>query len=133
MSVRLLAADAGTVRLPRPRSGTGRQTGHDSGMELLRARRTLVHGCVIGVTAAIAGHALGQTGFVNWETGHVSPLAMTPDGTRLLAVNTAAGTVEVFDISGASGPELPMQVVQPKPTRLKPIASSDFCRPAFSR
>ena len=30
---------------------------------------------------------------------------------------------------GASGPELPMQVVQPKPTRLKPSASSYFCSP----
>ena len=28
-----------------------------------------------------------------------------------------------FEISGASGPEFPMQVVQPKPTRLKPILS----------
>ena len=26
-----------------------------------------------------------------------------------------------------------MQVVQPKPTRLKPIWSSSFCRPDFSR
>src|ERR1700730_6059545 len=33
----------------------------------------------------------------------------------------------VFEISGAKGPELPMQVVQPKPTRLKPSLSSDFC------
>ena len=32
-----------------------------------------------------------------------------------------------------SGPELPMQVVQPYPTRLKPSASSDFINPAFSR
>ncbi len=72
-------------------------------MEFLRARRIWVHGCVIGAAAALAGHALGQTGFVNWESGHVSPLAMTPDGTRLLAVNTAAGTLEMFDISGASG------------------------------
>ena len=30
-----------------------------------------------------------------------------------------------------SGPELPMQVVQPKPTRLKPSASRSPWRPAF--
>src|SRR5271157_1764228 len=39
----------------------------------------------------------------------------------------------VLEISGASGPELPMQVVQPKPTRLKPSASRSFCRPDLSR
>ena len=39
----------------------------------------------------------------------------------------------VFEIGAGSGPELPMQVVQPKPTRLKPIWSSSFCRPDFSR
>ncbi|MNZ91580.1 hypothetical protein D3C78_1105690 [compost metagenome] len=39
----------------------------------------------------------------------------------------------VLEIAGGSGPELPMQVVQPKPTRLKPIASRSFCRPDLSR
>src|SRR4051812_29830330 len=37
------------------------------------------------------------------------------------------------EISSASGPELPMQLVQPKPTRLKPSLSSSFCRPDLSR
>src|SRR5690606_30126415 len=32
-----------------------------------------------------------------------------------------------------SGPELPMQVVQPKPTRLKPTLSRSFCRPDLAR
>src|SRR5690606_18565539 len=39
----------------------------------------------------------------------------------------------VFEMGAGSGPELPMQVVQPKPTRLKPTWSSSFCRPDFSR
>src|ERR1700719_1634109 len=39
----------------------------------------------------------------------------------------------VFEISGAKGPELPIQVVQPKPTRLKPSLSSDFCSPDAER
>ncbi|MFO0830449.1 MAG: hypothetical protein U0637_01275 [Phycisphaerales bacterium] len=46
---------------------------------------------VLGTSAVVA-----QTGFVNFETPHVSPLAMTPDGTKLLAVNTADGYLEVF-------------------------------------
>src|SRR4051812_19789071 len=39
----------------------------------------------------------------------------------------------VLEIGAGNGPELPMQVVQPKPTRLKPIASSDSCRPDLAR
>src|SRR5450759_5056529 len=39
----------------------------------------------------------------------------------------------VFEISGANGPELPIQVVQPKPTRLKPSLSSDFWSPEAER
>ena len=40
--------------------------------------------------------------FVNWETPHVHPLDMTPDGTRLLAVNTPDNRLEVFDLTGGS-------------------------------
>lgn len=36
--------------------------------------------------------------FVNFETPHVSPIAMTPDGTRLIVVNTADNRIEVFDL-----------------------------------
>src|SRR3984893_9259495 len=39
----------------------------------------------------------------------------------------------VLEISGASGPDLPRQVVQPKPTRLKPSLSRSFCSPDLSR
>src|SRR3954468_12346764 len=38
-----------------------------------------------------------------------------------------------FEISGGSGPELPIQVVQPKPTRLKPILSRSSCKPELAR
>jgi YVTN family beta-propeller protein len=38
--------------------------------------------------------------FVHFESPHVHPLDRTPDGSRLLAVNTAAGRLEVFDVVG---------------------------------
>lgn len=41
-------------------------------------------------------------GFVNFESAHVHPLDMTPDGSRLLAVNTANHSLEVFTISNGS-------------------------------
>ena len=37
--------------------------------------------------------------FVNFESPHVSPLDITPDGTRLLAVNTGDNRLEVFDLT----------------------------------
>src|SRR6202158_5468610 len=38
-----------------------------------------------------------------------------------------------FEISSGSGPELPMQVVQPNPTRLKPTLSRSPCNPELER
>src|SRR5262245_56308714 len=48
---------------------------------------------------ASAPTAAAQDELVNWETPHVSPLALTPDGTRLLAVNTPDDRLEVFDLT----------------------------------
>ena len=51
--------------------------------------------------AALALPAAAQS-FVNFETPHVHPMDMTPDGTTLLLVNTADNRLEVFDVSGAA-------------------------------
>ena len=40
-----------------------------------------------------------QDAFVNWESPHVHPLDRTPDGTMLLAVNTADARLERFSIT----------------------------------
>jgi DNA-binding beta-propeller fold protein YncE len=37
--------------------------------------------------------------FIEFESGHVRPIAMSPDGTRLFAVDTPNGTLEVFNIT----------------------------------
>jgi DNA-binding beta-propeller fold protein YncE len=39
--------------------------------------------------------------FVNFETGQVRPLAMSPDGTRLFAINTPDNRLEVFTVDGS--------------------------------
>ncbi len=49
------------------------------------------------VTAASNGPS-----FVAFESGHVRPLAMSPDRTKLFAVNTPNGTLEIFDLSPAN-------------------------------
>ena len=44
----------------------------------------------------------GPSAFVNFETPHVHPIDMTPDGQTLLAVNTAEGSVLVFSLSSGT-------------------------------
>jgi YVTN family beta-propeller protein len=51
--------------------------------------------------AALAGTpAVAQNRWPNWESPHVHPLELTPDGRTLLAVNTADQRLEVFDVGG---------------------------------
>lgn len=64
-----------------------------------------------------AGSVLGQNSFVNWETPHVTPLALTPDGSRLLAVNTPDNRLEVFDLT--SGWPVPLISI---PVGLDPVS-----------
>lgn len=44
------------------------------------------------------GAGVPASAFTNFESAHVSPLALTPDGTKLLAVNTANNSLEVFAV-----------------------------------
>ena len=53
------------------------------------------------VAAALLSPAGLSQSFVNFETPHVHPLELTPDGSRLLAVNTPDNRLQVFDVSGA--------------------------------
>ncbi|MEM1180620.1 MAG: hypothetical protein AAGM22_19900 [Acidobacteriota bacterium] len=55
----------------------------------------------LGAAVADASSPSAADGFVNWESAHVSPLAMTPGRAALLAVNTADARLEVFDLSDA--------------------------------
>ncbi len=52
--------------------------------------------------ALVAPAAAAQSSFVNWESAHVHPLDLTPDGSKLLAVNTADARLLVYDVTGAS-------------------------------
>jgi YVTN family beta-propeller protein len=54
--------------------------------------------------------------FVNWESPHVAPLALSADGTRLFAVNTPAARLEVFDVT--DGGLSPMKAI---PVGLDPV------------
>ncbi len=62
------------------------------------ARRGSLCALIFGVFVGVGAQA--QPAFVNWESPHVHPLDMTPDGTTLLAVNTADNRLELFDLTG---------------------------------
>lgn len=64
------------------------------------------------VSAAPAGPS-----FVEFESGPVRPIAMTPDGRMLLAVNTPNGTLEAFDLTSGT-PAFAFRV----PVGLEPVA-----------
>ncbi|MEK6675647.1 MAG: hypothetical protein AABZ47_08340 [Planctomycetota bacterium] len=65
-------------------------------MKFLNRRLIISIVMVFGVAGALGG---GPSSFVNWETPHVHPVDITPDGNTLLAVNTSDNRLEVFDIT----------------------------------
>jgi YVTN family beta-propeller protein len=54
------------------------------------------------IVAASARPSAALSSFVLFETGQVRPLALSPDGTHLFAVNTPDGRLEIFSV-GANG------------------------------
>src|SRR5256885_12608449 len=73
-----------------------------AGRRLQMYRRVLIG--LIGLIAisVAARTATAQNAFWNFESAPVNPLAMTPDGTKLLACNTADARIEVFSLTGAN-------------------------------
>jgi DNA-binding beta-propeller fold protein YncE len=63
-----------------------------------------------------AAHAASPS-FVAFESGHVRPIVMSADGTRLYAVNTPNNTLEVFKITSA-GLELQSRI----PVGMEPVS-----------
>ncbi len=87
---------------------------------MLRIRRSLLASAVVLIASAAlfsSGSALAQTSFVAFESGHVRPLVLSPDGTQLFVVNTPDNTLEIFDV-GVGGQTLAASV----PVALEPVA-----------
>ena len=66
--------------------------------------------------------------FVNFEGRQCRPIALSPDGQRLFAVNTPDNRLSVFDISNASNPvpvlirEIPVGV---EPVSVQPMTGDE--------
>jgi YVTN family beta-propeller protein len=59
--------------------------------------RTLA-ACLAAAAVCVSG---AFAAYVNFEASQVHPIALTPSGAKLLAVNTPDGTLEVFTVDGA--------------------------------
>ena len=66
-------------------------------------RRIVCAGFVLALAAwlyrATVSASSNGPAFVEFESGHVRPIAMSADGTTLFAVNTPDGTLEIFDLT----------------------------------
>ncbi len=72
------------------------------GVSRMHLRRVFPVAALAAFSGFGVANCFGQLGFVNWETPHVHPLALSPSGATLAAVNTADNRLEVFTI-GADG------------------------------
>jgi len=68
------------------------------------------------VAVAPASQALGP--FVEFETGQVRPLALSPDGTRLFAINTPDNRLEIFDVDMSGN----LSHAESVPVGMEPVA-----------
>ena len=56
---------------------------------------------VLAGLAILAAPGVAPASFVTFESGQVRPLALSPDGSRLFAVNTPDGRLEVFGVTSS--------------------------------
>jgi YVTN family beta-propeller protein len=84
-------------------------------------RRLRYGATVLAVAAAAFGtrHAEAQA-VAHFEARQVHPIALTPDGTRLVAVNSVEGRLSVFDVSNAANPE-PVLIAE-IPVGIEPVS-----------
>ena len=71
----------------------------------------------VGVVPAL--HAQSAT-YVNFEAHQTRPICLSPDGTRLFAVNTPDGRLSVFDVSNPANP-LPV-LIREIPVGVEPVS-----------
>ena len=69
------------------------------------------------VLALIFTSRAGATSFVAFESGQVRPLAMSPDGNRLFAVNTPDSRLEIFTVTSAG-----LTLTGTVPVGMEPVA-----------
>jgi DNA-binding beta-propeller fold protein YncE len=69
----------------------------------MRRRARALLPVALFLATLVRGTAVAAGSFVNFETGQVRPLALSPDGTTLFAVNTPDDRLEIFGIDAGGG------------------------------
>ncbi|MBN8226837.1 hypothetical protein JYK02_04860 [Corallococcus macrosporus] len=70
------------------------------------------------VSLFVSSRAQAQApAFIEFESAHVRPLALSPDGTKLFAVNTPDNRLEVFNVTSAG-----LSLVAEVPVGLEPVS-----------
>jgi DNA-binding beta-propeller fold protein YncE len=83
-----------------------------------RSFRPFAAGLVVACAMSLAAvSAWAQTSFVAFESGHVRPIVLSPDGSQLFVVNTPDNTLEIFNV-GAGGLTFAAAV----PVGMEPVA-----------
>ncbi len=104
---------------PRP---SDRPDGAPARRVAVLTRLTVALACIAGLGAAYHGRAPAiaddQSGFTNFETEPVRPIALGPDGRRLYALNTAEDHLEIFDVAGPAVTRLGEVAVGLRPVAL---------------
>src|SRR5690348_16309413 len=82
--------------------GGSRMTGYWMGRESTSRVGQALLAMALGAACIWSAPARAQSSFTAFESGQVRPLALSPDGNRLFAVNTPDQRLEIFDVT-ASG------------------------------
>lgn len=85
---------------------------------MLRSTRGIFLLSAVFIAALFSSaHASAQTSFVTFESGHVRPIVLSPNGLLLFAVNTPDNTLEIFNV-GSGGLTFAASV----PVGMEPVA-----------
>jgi YVTN family beta-propeller protein len=76
------------------------------------------------LTAMVVATGSWAQSFVNWESPHVTPLDLTPNGKLLLAINTADNRLEVFGLTKAGLDPLGAVTVGLDPVSVRALSNS---------
>jgi YVTN family beta-propeller protein len=92
---------------------------------MTRTTKTLLS-AVVFLSLAATPKALRAQSFVNYEGKQTAPVRLSPDGSRLFAVNTPDNRLSVFDVSSPHNPILIAEIpVGVEPVSVNPISNDE--------
>ena len=83
----------------------------------------LISACLLLFAASARGQ-ITTNNFFNWETAPVHPVALSPDGTRLVVCNLPDARVEIYDVTGGFPVSLTKRPPSARRRRKLPIWSA---------